>query len=65
MCINGTRSAEQEPLTFETCTLETPKTCEVAGFIFSHGSSQEFFSFDEDEQTCNAQERTCTDGVVD
>jgi len=65
VCINGTRSAEQEPLTFETCTLETPKTCEVAGFIFSHGSSQEFFSFDEDEQTCNAQERTCTDGVVD
>ncbi len=65
VCVNGSRSAEQEPLQYETCTLDTPKTCDVNWFVFAHGSSQEFYLFDEEAQTCTSQTRTCTDGVVD
>jgi hypothetical protein len=65
VCNNGSWSLEQEPLAFETCVLETPETCEVNGFIFAHGSSQEFFKLDAATETCTSETRTCTDGEVD
>ncbi len=65
VCVNGSRSAEQEPLAHSTCTLDTPKSCEVGGFIFAHGTSHEFFKLDEPTQRCTSEERTCTDGEVD
>lgn len=65
VCINGSRSVDQEPLEHKTCALETPKTCDVGWFIFAHGTSQEFFKIDETTQTCTSETRTCTDGEVD
>lgn len=64
VCNNGSRSAEEQPLQYQSCALDTPKTCEVNGFVFAHGSSQEFFKIDETTKTCDAQTRTCTDGVA-
>ncbi len=65
VCNNWSRSVEQEPLPAKNCTLDTPKNCEVGSFVFAHGTSQEFYSFDETKQACESQTRNCTDGEVD
>lgn len=65
VCNNWSWSAEQEPLPAKTCVLETPKNCEINWFLIAHGTSKEFYAFDESNQSCESQTRTCTDGEMD
>jgi len=64
ICNNGTWSADQEPYGFSTCLIETPKTCDVNGFIFPNATTYTFYK-PTTAGTCVSQERTCTDGEVD
>lgn len=65
ICNDGSRSIDQEPFSYKSCSLETPKSCEVNNFKFAHWSSQTFYKLDAKKQQCTSQERSCIDGIVD